>query len=170
VTSYLVLLDSGKREVPVEVQALGPHLYQVTLGGRTRTVDAFQHDSGSVSLLVDGASYAVLVDDRGRETRMQVGDSVYPLEVLDERRLRTRRTARKFTVDGRQAIRAPLPGKVLRVLRRPGEAVREGEGLVVLEAMDMENELRSPKDGKVVELLVEEGQSVEGGARLAAVE
>jgi biotin carboxyl carrier protein len=56
------------------------------------------------------------------------------------------------------------------VLRKPGDAVREGEGVVLVELMGMENEIRSPRDGKVVELLVQEGQAVEKDARVASVE
>jgi len=170
VTAYVALLDSGKREAAVEVRPLGPGLYEVTVGGRTRRVDAFQHDSGTVSLIVDSASYSVQLDERGTEVRVHLSDSLFPLEILDERRLRMRRSPRRFRVDGRQILTAPLPGRVVRILRRVGDPVREGEGVVVLEAMMMENDMRSPKDGKVVELFVEEGQAVEGGARLASVE
>ncbi len=81
-----------------------------------------------------------------------------------------RRAAGRFTVEGRQVLASPMPGKVVRVLKKVGDAVSEGEGVVVVEAMKMENEIRSPKDGKVVEVLVREGQAVEGNARLAAVE
>jgi len=169
-TTYVALLDGGKREVGVEVRMLGPGLYEVVIGGRARRVDAFRHDSGTVSLLVDTASYSVQLDERGTEVRVHLGDSVFPVDILDERRLRMRRGTGKVTVDGRQSLAARLPGRVARVLRKVGDDVREGEGVVVLEAMNMENEVKSPKSGRVVEVLVVEGQTVEGGAKLAAVE
>jgi biotin carboxyl carrier protein len=65
---------------------------------------------------------------------------------------------------------ARVAGRVVGILRAPGDAVREGEGVLVVEAMGMENEVRSPKDGKVVEIAVGVGQSVEGGAVLAMVD
>jgi biotin carboxyl carrier protein len=119
---------------------------------------------------VDTASYSVQLDERGTGMRVHLRDSIYPLEILDERRLRMRRHPGKLTAEGRIPLVTRLPARVVGVLKGPGEAVREGDGVVVIEAMGMENEIRSPKDGKVVEVEVGVGQSVEGGATLATVE
>jgi biotin carboxyl carrier protein len=73
-------------------------------------------------------------------------------------------------VEGRQEILAPMPGKVIRVLAAVGDAVEAGQGLLVVEAMKMQNEIRSPKSGKVERLLVKEGQNVNAGEVLAWVE
>ena len=169
-SAYVALLDGGKREENVEVRSLGPGVYQVRLGGETHRVDAFQHDYGTISLLVDTRSYSVTLDQRETELKVRLHDSVFTMEILDERRLRMRRAAGKFTVEGRQTLVSPMPGKVVKILKRPGDAVKEGEGVVVVEAMKMENDLKSPKDGKVVEVFVQEGQAVEGNAKLATVE
>jgi len=170
VSTYVALLDGGRREETVEVKSLEPGVYEVALRGRTHRVDAFQHDSGTVSLLVDTRSHSATIDRRGTRLEVHLRDSVFPVEILDERRLRMRRAAGKFTVEGRQVLSARLPGRVVRISKKPGEAVREGEGVLVVEAMGMENEVRSPKDGTVLEVLVQEGQAVEGRARLATVE
>ncbi len=169
-SSYVALLDGGRREEAVEVRRLEPGVYQVSLRGRTHRVDAFQHDSGTLSLLIDTRSHSATIDRRGTRLDVRLRDAAFSLEILDERRLRMRRAAGKFTVEGRRALTARLPGRVLRVLKKPGEAVREGEGVVVLEALGMENEVMSPKDGTVLEVAVSAGQAVEGGARLATVE
>ncbi len=169
-TRYVALLDGGKREETVEVAQQAPGVYEVRLGGRVHVVDAFKHDYGTLSLIVDTQSYTATIDDRGSRWHVKVKDSAFPLEILDERKLRLRRAAGKFTVEGRQEIVAPMPGRIVKVLVRPGDAVTAGQGLVVVEAMKMENELKSPKDGKVAEVRVQEGQAVEGGARLVAVE
>ena len=81
-----------------------------------------------------------------------------------------RRALGTLSVEGRQPLQAPLPGRVLRVLVAAGDTVSQGQPLVVLEALRMENELRSPKGGTVVELLAEAGQDVVGGATLLTVE
>ncbi len=169
-STYVALLDGGKREETIKVTQRGAGMYDVEIGGKVHRVDAFRHDYGTISLLVDTASYSVQLDQREGEVKAQVLDNVYSLEILDERRLRMRRAAGKFTVEGRQVISSPMPGKVVKVLARLGDEVREGQGIVVVEAMKMENEMKSPKDGRVVELHVVEGQAVEGGASLAAVE
>ncbi|MGC4000082.1 MAG: acetyl-CoA carboxylase biotin carboxyl carrier protein subunit [Anaeromyxobacter sp.] len=133
-------------------------------------MDAYRHDYGTLSLLVDGASYSATLDERGTKLHVRIQDSVYPLEILDEKKLRLRRAAARFTVEGKQTLTAPMPGKIVKVLVGLGDTVTEGQGLLVVEAMKMENELKSPKAGKVVELHVKEGQTVEGNAKLCAVE
>jgi biotin carboxyl carrier protein len=170
VSVYVALLDGGKRQERLDVRQIGPGRYEVKLAGRTHQVDAFQHDLGTVSLLVDTESYSVQLDQRPTSMRVQVRGEVHPLEILDERRLRTLRARARSPVAGRQELTARLPGRVLKVLARAGEVVREGQGLVVVEALGMENVVNSPKDGTLVELRVAEGQTVEGGVVLAAVE
>ncbi len=169
-STYVALLDGGKREESIEVRQTAPGLYEVKLRGKVHVVDAFKHDYGTLSLIVDTASYAAMLDHRASHVRVRVRDSVFPIEILDEKKLRMRRAAGKFTVEGKQTLTAPMPGKIVRVLVKLGDEVKEGQGLVVVEAMKMENELRSPKDGKLVELHVKEGQAVEGNAKLCAVE
>ncbi|HWQ03049.1 MAG TPA: biotin/lipoyl-containing protein, partial [Candidatus Nitrosotenuis sp.] len=71
--------------------------------------------------------------------------------------------------EGRQEILAPMPGKVVRVLVKSGDAVEAGHGLLVVEAMKMQNEIKSPKSGKVERVLVSEGQNVNAGETLAVV-
>jgi biotin carboxyl carrier protein len=169
VSTYVALLDGG-REEPVEVRRLSPGLFEVRLRGKVHVVDAFRHDYGTLSLVVDTASYSAMLDWRGSKVNVRLRHSVFPLELLDEKRLRLRRTAGRFSVEGRQVVTSPMPGKVVKVLVKPGDEVRRGQGLVIVEAMKMENELKSPKDGKVVELLVAEGQAVDANAKLCAVE
>jgi biotin carboxyl carrier protein len=169
-TTYVALLDGGRREESIKVSQHGAGIYEVEIAGKVHRVDAFRHDYGTISLLVDSASYSVQLDPRETEVKVLVHDNTYSLEILDERRLRMRRAAGKFTVEGKQTLTSPMPGKVVKVLAKVGEEVKEGQGIVVVEAMKMENEMKSPKDGKLVELHVVEGQAVEGGAKLAAVE
>lgn len=171
--TYVALLEGGRREETISVTPEGPGVYRVALGGAVHRVDAFRHDHGTISLIVDAESYSVQLDQAGAgkpETRVHLRGSTYPLEILDERRLRMRRASGRFSVEGRQVLAAPMPGRVSRVLVRPGDEVRAGQALVVLDAMKMENELRSARDGRVSEVWVVPGQVVEGGARLAAVE
>jgi biotin carboxyl carrier protein len=169
-TRYVALLDGGKREETIKVTGHGTGRYQVEVGGRVHQVDAFRHDHGTISLLVDAQSYSVQLDRREAEVKVHIRGNQYPLEILDERRLRMRQAAGKLTLEGKHTLTSPMPGKVVKVLARVGDAVKEGQGVVVIEAMKMENEMKSPKDGKVVELHVVEGQAVDGGARLAAIE
>jgi biotin carboxyl carrier protein len=148
----------------------GPGLYEVRIGDRVHVVDAFKHDYGTLSLVVGTQSYTATLDERGAKVHVRVRDSVYPLELVDEWRLGMRRAPGRLTPSGRQAVVARLPARVLKVLAQTGDAVRQGQALVIVEVMGMENELSSPKDGKVIEAAVQEGRTVEGGATLFTIE
>ncbi len=169
-TTYVALLDGGKREESIDVKQTAPGLYEVTLRGEVRLVDAFRHDYGTLSLVIDTASYSAMLDWRGPRVNVRLRHSTVPIEILDEKKLRMRRAVGKFTVEGRQNVVSPMPGKIVKVLVQVGDAVKEGQGLVVVEAMKMENEMRSPKDGMVIEIHVKDGQAVEGNAKLCVVE
>jgi biotin carboxyl carrier protein len=166
----VALLDGGQREVVIDVEEDGAGRYQVRLGGRVHRVDAFRHDFGTLSLIVDTASYTATFDERGGPVRVRVRNTVFPLEILPERRLRMRRALGTLTVEGRQPVTAPVPGRVLKVLVALGDAVKQGQPLLVLEALRMENELRSPRDGTVALVQVQAGQDVASGALLLTVE
>ncbi len=167
---YYATLAGEKEPQEMEVELLGPGRYAITLAGVRHVLDADHQEGGSVSLLVDGESYAIDFEEAGDVINVLVRDAIVSVDVADERRRRMRAATSEFKVEGRQVITAPMPGKVVKVLVSVGAEVQAGQGLVVVEAMKMENEMKSPKAGKVLELLVQEGQAVEGGAKLAVVE
>jgi biotin carboxyl carrier protein len=167
---YFAKLQGQKEAVPVDIEPAGNNRFKLTHGGRTFLVDALTLDHGAVSMLVDGTSYGVEFDEQGDEVHVLVRGQVNRVDVADERRLRLRAASAGFSVEGKQLIAAPMPGKVVKVLVKLGDEVKEGQGLVVVEAMKMENELKSPKAGKVVELPAKEGTAVEINAKLVVVE
>ena len=167
---YYTKFRSQKEATPVDIEAPEDGRFVLTIDGERHEVDALTLDHGAVSLLLDGNSYNVELEEDGEEIRVQVQGQVFHIDAADERRLRLRAGVTGFSVEGRQVVSAPMPGKVVRVLVKVGEEVQEGQGLVVVEAMKMENELKSPKAGKVVELLAQEGSAVENNAKLVVVE
>ena len=164
--------------------------YEVLLAGKTRLVDlARVEDDWKISLdgkeldanvaevapntfsvLLNGESHQIRVAPRADGTlTLHTGLAEYDVEVTDPRVWRGRRHG-ALEVAGRQQITAPMPGKVVRVLVSEGDAVETGQGLLVVEAMKMQNEIRSPKSGKVEKLLAKEGLAVNAGDVLAWVE
>jgi biotin carboxyl carrier protein len=167
---YFTQMRGQKEAVAVEVEPLGEGRFALVVNGRRHEVDALVLEHKAVSLIVNGQSYCAEIEEREEEVGVLVQDHWVRIDVADERRRRLRAAKTGFAVEGRQTITAPMPGKVVKVLVRVGDEVKEGQGLVVVEAMKMENELKSPKAGKVTELFAKEGCAVENNAKLVTVE
>jgi biotin carboxyl carrier protein len=167
---YFATLRGKPEPVPLEVETAADGRYVISLDGKKHTVDVLTLDHGAVSMLIDDQSFSVEFEEHEDEVGVLVRNQVTYVDVADERRLRMRAVAGSLKVEGKQLITSPMPGKVVKVLVVLGQEVLEGQGLVVVEAMKMENELRSPKAGKVTELFAKEGNTVENNAKLAVVE
>ena len=134
------------------------------IDGQRADAAVAQPEKGVYHVLLDGRSYEVRVAG----DRMDING--YELQVvLDDARDAIARRA-DGSVHGRQSIAAPMPGKVVRVLVAEGEQVERDQGMVVIEAMKMQNEMKSPKAGRVTSLSAEEGTTVGAGDVLAVVE
>jgi biotin carboxyl carrier protein len=151
------------------IQSSGDKL-RVVLDGRVHELDAHTLPDGAISLLVDGRAFSAEFEEKGERVSVLLRHSVFQVEVLDERRLRMKAATGRLTTEGPQVVVAPMPGKVVRVLVKVGDEVKEGQGLVVVEAMKMENELKAVKAGRVKQVAVSEGVTVEGGVVLCVVE
>ena len=159
---------SGKRMHVVELERKGD-LCGVSLDGQALDADAVQIAPNAVSVMIGGQSFEIHVSRSADGTlNLQCGPHEFSAEIIDPRAWRGRKHG-AVEVEGRQEILAPMPGKVVRLLAAVGDAVEAGQGLLVVEAMKMQNEIRSPKSGKVERLLVKEGQSVNAGQALCVV-
>jgi biotin carboxyl carrier protein len=120
---------------------------------------------GIYSILIDGLSYQATILAPGS---IQVNGRIFSVEVFDPRELRARSTA--GASEGRQNILAPMPGKVVRLLVAAGDAIEAGQGLIVVEAMKMQNEMKSPKAGTVVDIKTKDGATVAAGEIMIVIE
>jgi len=144
------------------------------VGGRSYELEARE---------IEGGEYLILHDRRVFECRVaraagsrdagalqvSVGARTYDVSLADPRRLRGAQGSGGSS-PGRAQLTAPMPGKVVRVLVEQGQEVEAGQGVVVVEAMKMQNELKSPKAGTVAELRAAEGETVNAGDVLAVIE
>ncbi len=142
--------------------------YSVELDGRRFDVDFLDQGSGFASLLIDGRSYCVGLERRAEGFGVFFPEGTVDV-VLADAALGGGAGVNK-AASGPARIAAPMPGRLIRILVEPGDEVASGQGLVVIEAMKMENELRAPRAGKVKQIAVEQGQAVEAGALLVVVE
>jgi biotin carboxyl carrier protein len=154
------------RSLRVEVRGQDGR-YTVLVDGHPMEVDLQETGSHFVSLLVDGRSYEAGLQKRPGGYTVVLSDDVVSVDLVEGAR-GIAPPLRK--ADGPARIKAPMPGKLVRLLVAAGDEVAAGQGLVVVEAMKMENELRAPKKGRVKEVPVREGQAVEAGALLVVLE
>ena len=147
---------------PAEIAEVQPGVYSLLIGGQSFAahVDSTSspqvapssqnnaRDTGNYMVQMDGVSYAVTVRDPRRRPRDRT----------------------QLAIEGRQTVKAPMPGKVIRVLVSEGQAVNAGQGLIVVEAMKMQNEIKCPKAGTVQKILARAGQAVNAGETLLVVD
>ena len=138
------------------------------LDGSEVEVDAVLARPDVLSLRIGDQVYEVKCEHVAGETHLWVGSVRFAAEVRDPRSLRGR--VRAVDDHGPRKLTAPMPGKIVRVLVRQGDEVEAGAGMLVVEAMKMQNEIKSPKKGTVHKILVGEGAAVNAGDVLAIVE
>jgi len=138
------------------------------LDGNEFAVDAVLVRPDVVSLRIDNQAYEVKRERVAGQMHLWVGSACFAAEVRDPRSLRGR--VRQADDHGPKKLTAPMPGKIVRVLVRQGDEVEAGSGVLVMEAMKMQNEIKSPKKGTIQKILVGEGAAVNAGDVLAIVE
>lgn len=145
---------------------------QITVNGETYRID-FQQlpEGGTLSLLIDNRSLEAIVGARDAEAwEVLLHGELYNVHVQDERTYRLAQ-ARGVLADELEevAVKSPMPGVILDVLVAEGDAVAQGDKVVILESMKMENELRAARDGVVLRVLVQVGQNVDKNQDLVVI-
>jgi biotin carboxyl carrier protein len=153
----------------VELERQGDDGYFVSIDGKQIEVEASFPSPGILSLLIEGRVYRCVLDEDPTDPAMYVGHERLPFRVDDPRSLAARRSKRRHAT-GPVTIKAPMPGRVLRLSRAEGDEVESQQGVIVIEAMKMQNELKAPKGGRVVRILVQVGDAVISGQQLVIIE
>ena len=168
---WIAVLDAGPggREVQVElIEAAGGWQLRVAGAPATTSIDAVEIAPGTWSILADGRSWVVDLHREGDRLWLEVDGAELriELEAARTRRLRSALGRGGGKTASGEVIRAPIAGKVVKVLVASGDEVAAGDPVVVLEAMKMENELRAERGGKVLEVAAAVGDSVETNQKL----
>jgi len=165
--TYEVTIDGKMHRVEL---ARGPDARPLCrLDGRELNVDAVEAGRDVLSIVIDGRAWEVKRERVGADMHLMIAGERYAAEVRDPRSFRARKAA-GAGLEGPKKLVSPMPGKVVRVLVAAGAEVEAGQGVIVVEAMKMQNEIKSPKKGKVSKIIAAEGATVNAGEALAIVE
>jgi biotin carboxyl carrier protein len=164
-SSYFVTINNKEYTVTFE------HDGGITVNGRTATLDIRQLDAQTFSLLRDGTSAKVIVERSQDGYRLLVNGKQLSAQVESERARLLKRFDNQSTSKHHKAeVTAPMPALVVNVMVEVGQEVKPGQGLLILEAMKMENEIKAHNAGIVKEICVTKGRAVEKGELLLLVE
>ena len=143
--------------------------YLVKLGDRQYQVDSQPISENCLSLLVDGRAYTVFIaEDQGKKYISLQGEQFCVEEAKAETEARS--LAESATLKGVPTISSPMPGKIVKILVGEGDKVKKGQGLVIVEAMKMENEIRSASAGVVKKINFKEGDLVDAAVPIIELE
>jgi biotin carboxyl carrier protein len=155
------------RQVSVELEQRNGKVF-ATIDRRSYDLEIETPEAGVYLFFLDDEVHEARVWPAERDTvRVELGSASFSVGIIDRKH---RRSADHHGPEGPQQLIAPMPGKVIRILLRPGDEVYAGQGVVVVEAMKMQNEIKSPKAGRLLEVRVSEGESVTNKQILAVVE
>jgi len=142
---------------------------QLSFGGATREAQVSEPEPGMFTVIINDRVYRCALEvSPGGAVEVIVNGERIPVAARDKKHLRGQTGA--AAASGLVKISSPMPGKVVRVLLKAGDEVAARQGVLVVEAMKMQNEVQSPKAGKIAEIKVSVGQTVNAGEILAVIE
>jgi biotin carboxyl carrier protein len=156
------------RETTLEVREEGAQREFRIGTGEWRRAHILEIEPGVFSILLDGRSYEARVENAQDSAGVTIRGRRLRVELEDPRR--ASRKSKDRCTDGPLQVAAPMPGKIVRILIALGDEVTAGQGLVVMEAMKMQNELKAARPGRVAAIPAREGETVSAGAVLVIIE
>ena len=139
--------------------------YQIVLDEKTYNTDLIKIDSNLYSLIVNGSTFNIAISKEGKKIQIYYKGDLFSFEIPSRREKGSFENA-----SGIDKIYAPMPGRIIRILKNIDDSVSRGEGVIVIEAMKMESELKTSISGKVSAISTKEGNTVELGAHLITIE
>lgn len=159
----------GKHSFEIDI-AKGKDKYTAAVEGKIHTVDLIREPSGVLqSFIIDGRQCEVFCAAQDESIMVDFKERCYEV-IVNRSETGAGPTVRRPAPSGRRTVSAPMPGLVRAVKVAAGDTVKQGEPLLILEAMKMQNELRSPATAKVIEIFAKEGKAVEKGEKLVVLE
>lgn len=165
---YIAIVHGKERELEVTRHDGG--LYRVVVEGESYDIDARVCAPGLLSILVDNTSHDISFSHGDSHVQLTFRNNHFDIEVLENRSLQVPLIRPELEISGPEIIKASMPGKVVKVLVAKGQTVMSGAGIVIIEAMKMENEIRCRSGGLVKAVHISAGELVEGDAVLVEID
>jgi biotin carboxyl carrier protein len=162
--AYVVKIDDT--EFKVELEKKG-NTYDVLVDGQRKHVELMHRNKDILLFVIDGRPYRIVLE---ADDQLLVNDEVYRAEVIDEQIQKLIKASPQSMHNKELVLKASMPGLVIDVLVDTGDSVTRDQGLVIIEAMKMQNEMKSSRDGVVKQVLVKKGQTINSGDKLLVIE
>jgi biotin carboxyl carrier protein len=161
---YITIINDKTFEIDIDKDG------RLLVNGEPVNVDFRALDTMLYSMIMQGKSYELMIEERDHDVEISLHGRVLTGQVLDERAqlLLTRRTG-ATAGSGELSIKAPMPGLIVAIPVSEGETVKQGQTIIILESMKMQNELKAPREGVVQRISVQAGQSVEQNKLLITI-
>ena len=159
---YMTIINNEQYEIEIDSDG------NVTVNGEARTVDFLALGPSLYSVIMDNTSLQVVIDEDQGNYSVMMGGKLYEGQVLDERAMMM--AMRKGGLTGASGdVNSPMPGLIVKVVAEEGSTVEQGQTVVILESMKMQNELKAPISGVVESVKIDAGQTVEKNALLMVI-
>lgn len=160
----IVKVDNKTFRVAIKKQ---DEIFQVLLNSASRQVEVAAHDGPCMTLIIDDKPYAIVFTD---DHTIVIDNQEYSVEIFDEQVARLIKTGVGKSKHHELVIKAAMPGLIVELGVKEGDEVKEGQGLLIIEAMKMQNEMQSTRAGIVKKINIKKGQTVNSGDKLIIIE
>ncbi|MGB9721560.1 MAG: biotin/lipoyl-containing protein [bacterium] len=162
--AYLIKIDDKEFKCEIEKTRSS---FKVNLEGKEFQVELAHIDRDKLTLLIDNKPYQIFQDG---ENQLNINGETYTFEILDESVAKLLKSSPETLHKKEVVVTAPMPGLVIEVEIKEGDGVKKGQGLLIIEAMKMQNEFKAPRDGIVKKIMVQKGQTVNSKDKLVVIE
>jgi len=162
--AYIIKIED--KEFKGDITKAG-NSFKVLLDGKEFQVEVAQSDEDKLTLIINNKPYQIFLDSDGT---LNINGELYNFEVIDEQVAKVLKSGAEVTHKKEAIVTAPMPGLVIEVEVKEGDSVKKGQGLLIIEAMKMQNEFKSPRDGIVKKIMVQKGQTVNSKDVLIVIE
>lgn len=162
--TYIVKVDNDEFKIDLKKEGKD---FKVLLNGKERNVEVAHEEGTQFTLIVDNKPYNIVLESDGNT---RVNDEIYSVKVVDEQIQKSIKASPDKFHKKELVIKSPMPGLIIEINVKERESVKKGQGLLVVEAMKMQNEMTSSKDGVVRKIFCKKGQTVNSGDTLITIE